>query len=125
MELHDAIGLFQSQIVNMDSLWAYYSSATLAVLGFTVASEKATRSRHEISVIQLGYFLFAIGNAFAIVASQKTLIELGNLVTSAGGTKELANVFSVCEVIGFHAVVTVSVLVIIEVTYRFTNKHHS
>lgn len=119
MELHEAIGLFQSQIVNMDSLWAYYSSATLAVLGFTVTSEKATRSRHEISVIQLGYLLFSIGNAFAIAASQASLIELGYLVTGAGGSAELANVFSVFEVMVFHVVVTLSVLVMIEVTYRY------
>ena len=103
----------------MDSLWAYFSSATLAVLGFTVASEKATRSRHEISVIQLGYLLFAIGNAFAIASSQTTLIELGHLVTTSGGSEKLVNVFSVVKVIAFHVAVSLSVLSIIEVTYRY------
>ncbi len=119
MELHETLGLFQNQIVNMNSLWSYYSSATLAVLGFTVASEKATRSRHEISFIQLGYLLFSIGNAFAITVSQTTLIEIGNLVTKSGGSEKLANSFSVIEVMVFHIVVTLSVLLIIEVTYRY------
>jgi hypothetical protein len=119
MQLHEAIGLFHNQIGNMDSLWTYYSSAALAVLGFTVGSEKATRSRHEISVIQLGYFIFAIGNAFAIHASQNALIELGKLVIKSGGSEKLADTASVIEVMVFHIAVTVSVMLIIEVTYRY------
>jgi hypothetical protein len=125
VELHQALGLFQNQIVNMDGLWAYYSSATLAVLGFTVASERATRSRHEISVIQLGYLLFAIGNVFAIAASQTTLIELGKLVVSSGGSEKMANAFSVIEVSVFHIVITLSILLIIEVTYRYNKSSKS
>lgn len=119
MQLHDAIGLFQAQIVNMDGMWAYYSTATLAVLGFTVASDRATRSRHEILIIQLGYLLFAIGNAAAIASSQGSLIELSKLVIAAGGTEALAYVFTVFEVMVFHSIVTVSVLMLIEVTYRY------
>jgi hypothetical protein len=119
MELHEALELFQNQIVNMDSLWAYYSSATLAVLGFTVASDKATRSRHEISVIQLGFLLFAIGNAFSIAASQVTLIKLNDLVTDANGSVEIVSAFPVPAVIAFHIIVTLSVLLIVEVTYRY------
>ena len=119
MELNEAIGLFQTQIVNMDTIWAYYSTATLAVLGFTVASEKATRSRNEIRIVQLGYVLFAIGNAFSISASQNSLIELGKLVISAGGSMELANAFEVWQVVAFHILVTTLVLVLIEATYRY------
>lgn len=70
MTLPEAIGLFQTQVSNMDSLWAYSSTATFAVLGFTIVSEKATSSINEIIVIQLGYILFALGNAAAIAASQ-------------------------------------------------------
>jgi len=96
MTLPEAIGLFQTQVSNMDSLWAYYSTATFAVLGFTIASEKATRSRNEILVIQLGYVLFALGNAAAVAASQSTLIKLGEMVKSAdGGSDGFAIAFPV------------------------------
>ena len=119
MELNEAIGLFQNQVSNMDSLWAYYSSAVLAVLGFTIASDKATRSRHEIAAIQIGFTLFSVGNALAIAGSQKSLIAISQLVCLAGGEKELAEVFSIPQVIAFHAVVTISILIIIEVTFRY------
>lgn len=122
MELHQALDLFQNQVVNTNSMWAYYSSATLFVLGFTVASEKATRSRHEISAIQLGYLLFAVGNGLAIYVSQGALVELGGLVKSAGGSYRLASTFSQIQVLFFHGVITTSVLTIIEVTYRFNHR---
>ena len=122
MTLYEAIELFQSQVVNMDSLWAYYSTATLAVLGFTIASDNATKSRYEIAAIQAGYIMFAAGNAFALYSSQSTLIELKKLVMTAGGEKNIASVFCAIEVVGFQLIVTTLVLVIIEVSYRHKNK---
>lgn len=119
MELYDALGLFQNQTVNVNRLWEYYSTATLAVLGFTIASEKATRSRHEITAIQIGYFVFAFGNAFAVKAAQAKLIKYGILVEECGGSEKLASTFSVVQISIFHALVTLSVLLIIEVTYRY------
>jgi hypothetical protein len=122
MELHQALDLFQNQVVNTNSMWAYYSSATLFVLGFTVASEKATRSRHEISAIQIGYLLFTIGNGLAIYAAQGALVELGVLVKEAGGSVKLASTFTQMQVLLFHGAITTSVLLVIEVTYRFNHK---
>ena len=124
MTLFESIGLFQAQVSNMDSLWAYYSTATFAVLGFTIASEKATRSRNEILVIQLGYILFAIGNAAAIAAAQSALVILGEMVKSAGGTAGIAIAFPVWQVMLFHTVVSVSVLVLIEAAYRYNKTLH-
>lgn len=100
--LNEAIGLFQDQVANMDSLWAYYSTSALAVLGFTIASDRATRSRHETVVIQIGFMLFAIGNASAIYASQTTLIKLKDLVLSFDKESGLASAFSESSVLGFH-----------------------
>jgi len=122
MNLNEAFTLFQTQVSNMDSLWAYYSTITIAILGFTIASDKATRSRNEILVIQVGYLLFAIGNALAIASSQRTLIQLGKLVKQAGGPESLVNAFQTWEVMIFHITVTVFVLIIIDVTYRYNKK---
>ena len=119
MTLAETMTLFQDQVSNMDSLWAYYSSAALAVLGFTIASDKATRSRHETIVIQAGFLLFAIGNAIAIYATQLTLIKLGVIVSSFKDGCGLANTFDERLVMLFHGVVTLAILVLIEVAFRY------
>lgn len=119
MNLPEAMSLFQTQIPNMDTLWAYFSSTTLAVLGFTIAAEKATRSRLEIVIIQLGYFVFAMGNLFAIYTSQQVLYNLAALIISIEGDTDLVSAFEAWKVCVFQFSITLVVLISIEATYRY------
>ena len=46
-------------------MWQFYSVGTLAVLGYTIGAEKATRGWLEVAAILFGYITFAIGNGWA------------------------------------------------------------
>lgn len=74
-ELKSALDLYASQYSATDKLWAYFSSVTLAVLGFSVASDKVSKSFVEATVVVLGYVVFCIGNFSALYLSHRQLIE--------------------------------------------------
>jgi hypothetical protein len=62
LELKAALDLYANQYGATDKLWAYFSSVTLAVLGFSVASDKVSKSFVEASVVVAGYVVFCVGN---------------------------------------------------------------
>lgn len=78
-ELKSAIDLYATQYAATDKLWSYFSSVTLAVIGFSVASDRVSKSFIESSAVVLGYIVFCIGNFSALYLSQAQLIEFSNL----------------------------------------------
>jgi hypothetical protein len=76
MELKAALDLYAGQYGATDKLWAYFSSVTLAVLGFSVASDKVSKSFVEASVVVAGYVIFCFGNFSALFLSHRQLIEI-------------------------------------------------
>jgi len=79
-ELKTALDLYASQYSATDKLWTYFSSVTLAVLGFTIASDKVGKSLMEAAVVVLGYVVFCIGNFSALHLSHRQLIEFAAIV---------------------------------------------
>jgi hypothetical protein len=74
-ELKAALDLYAGQYGATDKLWAYFSSVTLAVLGFSVASDKVSKSFLEASIVVIGYVVFCVGNFSALYLSHQQLIE--------------------------------------------------
>lgn len=74
-ELKSALDLYASQYSATDKLWSYFSSVTLAVLGFSVASDKVSKSFVEATIVVLGYIVFCVGNFSALYLSHRQLIE--------------------------------------------------
>lgn len=79
-ELKTALDLYASQYAATDRLWTYFSSVTLALLGFTVASDKVGKSLLEAVVVVLGYVVFCVGNFSALHLSHRQLIEFAAIV---------------------------------------------
>lgn len=79
-ELKSALDLYASQYGATDKLWSYFSSITLAVLGFSVASDKVSKSFIEATVVVLGYVVFCFGNFSALYLSHSQLIQFTALV---------------------------------------------
>jgi hypothetical protein len=79
-ELKAALDLYATQYAATDKLWAYFSSVTLAVVGFSVASDKVSKSFVEASIVVVGYFVFCVGNFKALYLSHQQLIEFVALV---------------------------------------------
>ena len=74
-ELKAALDLYATQYAATDKLWAYFSSVTLAVLGFSVASDKVSKSFMEASIVVASYVAFCIGNFSALYRSHQQLVE--------------------------------------------------
>jgi hypothetical protein len=79
LSLKDALDLYQTQYSQVDKLWSYFGTFTLAVLGFTIGSEKATKSMKEVSAIIFGYLVFCIGNFGALLLGQRQLIDFSHM----------------------------------------------
>lgn len=83
----DAINLYQTQYSQVDKIWGYFSVVTLAIAGFVIGSDKATRSLKEPCAIVAAYLIFCIGNHKALVAGQEQLEQFSiiaiNLATTA------------------------------------------
>ncbi len=72
----DAIQLYQTQYSQVDTVWGYFSVVTLAVSGYVLGSEKATRTFNETLAIVAVYIVFCIGNHKALVTGQRLLYDL-------------------------------------------------
>jgi|GEM_PF-1668112 len=79
LELKDALDLYQTQYSQVDKVWSYFGTVTLAVLGFTIGSDKATKSMKEVSAVICGYLVFCIGNFSALSLGQRQLIDFANI----------------------------------------------
>ncbi|MGH7928673.1 MAG: hypothetical protein ACREQV_12850, partial [Candidatus Binatia bacterium] len=74
-----ALDLYFVQYSATDKLWVYFAVVTLGVLGFSVASEKVSRSFLEAAIVAIGYVIFSVGNYQALMAAQKQLIQFAAL----------------------------------------------
>ncbi len=91
LSLKDAMDIYQIQYSHVDQLWNYFSATTLAVLGYTIGSDKATRSMQGAYVIILGYFVFCIGNLAALFHSQLQLVQFANIVINSSTINSVTN----------------------------------
>lgn len=89
LSLKDALDLYQSQYSQVDKLWSYFGTFTLAILGFTIGSEKATKSMKEVTAIIIGYLVFCSGNFSALSLGQKQLIDFAHIAIDAAKTNGL------------------------------------
>lgn len=80
----DAIALFQTQYSLVDKLWGYFSVVTLAIAGYVVGSDKATRSLKETVAIVAAYLVFCVGNHRALIEGQKQLEQLAAIALTLG-----------------------------------------
>ena len=122
-ELKAVLDLYLAQYNATDKLWTYFSTVTLAVLGFSVGSDKVSKSFLEASIVVVGYVVFCFGNYRALSLSQQQLVQFSTL---ARGVAEKYNVqmsalqpFSVEAAAAFYWAVVVAVCGgVLFITYR-------
>jgi hypothetical protein len=103
-------------------MWSFYSVSTLAVLGYTIGSEKAKRTCWEVFAILVGYISLAVGNGFAVVTSQYELDAMAKGIEKLLEGDPMAKYYSVGVInprlfIWFYAVVSIVVCVAIVLKY--------
>lgn len=79
----DMISVYQSQYSQVDKLWGYFSVVSIAVAGFAIGSDKATKSFKESIAVVLAYISFCIGNNMALVEGQALLYKFSTLAVDA------------------------------------------
>ena len=84
LSLKEAVDIYQNQYSQVDKLWSYFGTVTLAVLGFTIGSEKATKSINEVAAIISGYLVFCYGNFEALSLGQKQLLQFADIAIIIG-----------------------------------------
>jgi hypothetical protein len=87
LSLKDAFDLYQTQYSQVDKLWSYFGTVTLAVLGFSIGSDKATKSIKEAAIIIVGYLMFCVGNFKALLLGQKQLIDFAHIAMEVAKAK--------------------------------------
>ena len=123
ISLKEAFDIYQKQSEGLHKLWAYFQVVSLAVLGYTLGTDKSQWGNGTYLFVGLSYVFFAVANQIVIVVSQEELANFGKGVTAAAkssGTigKEL-KVSSIRPraVAFFHTVSAVIVLVAITATW--------
>ena len=92
-------------------MWSFYSTGTLAVLGYTIGSEKATHRWPEVFAILVGYIAFSVGNAWAVITSQHELKLMADGIKELLKNKPLETYYAVSPIepgkfFAFYVVVT-------------------
>ncbi len=85
-ELKSALEMYQAQYASTDKLWGYFSTVTLALVAYTISSDKVTRIFPEAIAAIGAYIAFCFGNFAALSASQQQLGTLAEIVRSRGGS---------------------------------------
>src|SRR5262245_18677801 len=130
LTIKDAISLYQSQVGIVNALWTFFGTVTLAVVGYAVGSQKATRSASEVAMIVGGYALFAVfGNLTALRSAYTDLAEFSVLVDdrmSRLGKVLPAVHFTVpsVEVVTFFHIGMVTVVAVAIVVYAMFRPRH-
>lgn len=120
--LKEAFEVFVKHREAVMSMWSFFSAGTLAVLGFTIGSDKATLTVDAKRIVQLGFFVFAVGNLAAIYVSQIELRAIAAVVRRLAVEQKLAE-FAVIEplhpllLVAFHLAVSSAVLVAIHLAH--------
>ena len=121
--LKEALELYVKDREAILQMWSFFSAGTLAVLGFTVGSDKATLSKAAVRTVQFGYLVFAFGNLAALVSSQLDYCAVARLVARLAEAQKLTELVTMEPVHPglfaiFHIVVTIAVLAAIQITYN-------
>ncbi|MFY8282366.1 hypothetical protein AAEU31_02370 [Pseudoalteromonas sp. SSMSWG5] len=120
--------MFQAQYSQVDKLWNYFGVVSLAVAGFTIGNEKATRTIKEPIAIVIGYLAFCVGNYTALIYSHKFLVVLANKYNEKACSYALNHlkVITVERVSVFYILVVITfTLTILVVSYsRLKLKQH-
>jgi hypothetical protein len=82
--LKAAMDMYQAQYIATDKLWGYFSVVSLAVVAYTISSEKVTRIFPEAFAVLTAYVVFCFGNFAALEASQRQLVALADLLRERG-----------------------------------------
>ena len=107
-----AMDMYQAQYAATDRLWGYFSVVSLAVVAYTISSEKITRVFPEAMTVVVTYVVFCIGNFAALATSQAQLLMLAEVLrtrgSSAGLNAATFQPFSVSELKGFYFAVVLA-----------------
>ena len=124
ISITDVLELYQTQYELVDSLWKYFATVSLAVLGFTVGSDRATHSRLEVTTIQIIYSIFSIGALIALLSLQEDLFKYKEWVRYLSsklppGSPPISVTPNTVGIVALYYIcVFLGVLAVIEVTYR-------
>ena len=128
VNLVEIFQMFQAQYSQVDKLWNYFGIVSLAVAGFTIGNEKATRTIKEPIAIVIGYLAFCVGNYTALIDGHKFLVILANRYNEKASAYELNHlkVITVERVSVFYILVVITfTLTILVVSYsRLKLKQH-
>lgn len=109
--LKTAIDMYQAQYTATDKLWAYFSTVSLALVAYTISSDKVTRVFPEALTAVAAYLTFCIGNFSALSAAQEQLLALARMVRTQGAPHGITDanfrVFTTAEVAWFYWLVVV------------------
>lgn len=87
--LKAALDLYQTQYGATDKLWAYFSTASFALLGFSVGSDRLSKSIVEPVIIVVAYLIFCVGNFIALFSAQKQLVEFSDIARKVAQKSDL------------------------------------
>lgn len=124
LTLKDAFDMYQKQSDGLHKLWTYFQVISLAVLGYTLGSDKAQWGDATYIGVALSYLFFAVSNGIVIYRSQKELRTLEKAVTEAAkvsgqiGQGLTINSLEAKQVAGFHAVAALIVVIAIGLTWK-------
>ena len=124
ISITDVLELYQTQYELVDSLWKYFATVSLAVLGFTVGSDRATHSRLEVTTIQIIYSIFSIGALIALLSLQEDLFKYKEWISHLSsklppGSPPISVTPNTVGIVALYYIsVFVGVLAVREVTYR-------
>jgi hypothetical protein len=118
-----ALDLYLAQYNATDKLWAYFATVTLAVIGFSVGSDKVSKSFLEAAIVAVGYVVFSVGNFQALMLAQKQLIQFAALARRVAGQHSVQmsalEPFPVAEEACFYWAVVIAVCAgILLITYQ-------
>lgn len=124
VSLKDAFDIYQKQSDSVHKLWAYFQVVSIAVLGYTVGTDKTVWSSWTYVFISASYFFFAIANQWVLVLSQSELKVFSKAVNAASEkTSQIGKLLKVTAVSpgrvkAFHTLSAIVVLVAIVFTWH-------
>jgi len=122
--LKEAFDIYQKQSDSLHKLWTYFQVVSIAVLGYTVGSDKAQWSVSTYALMSLSYAFFAGSNLWVVLVSQIELKKFSNAIKLAAsqsgsiGEKLVVSAVEPWRVGLFHSVSAIVVLAAIWGTWH-------
>lgn len=124
----DAFNMYQAQYSQVDKLWNYFGVISIAVAGFTVGSEKASRTIWEPIVIVVGYLAFCLGNYQALKYGHEFLVTLTNKYNDLAAPQDFGGLTTIpmSDITFFYSLVVITFTsAIILVSMSRLKSHHN